>query len=157
MQPILQNITHIGIVTGNIREMVEQYRSYGITEWSFFDGMSGSDPATKVRNLHVHGQKRAFRISLATAMVGNVEIKLIEPLDENSDFAMFLREHGEGIHHIAVTANTEDYHRMMKIRDIPVLMQGTVTGVGTFTYYDTWADLGFMTEILDPQACERGA
>ena len=33
---------------------------------------------------------------------GPVTVELLEPLDDNSDIAIFLAKHGEGIHHLAL-------------------------------------------------------
>jgi 4-hydroxyphenylpyruvate dioxygenase-like putative hemolysin len=41
-------------------------------------------------------------------MVGQVQWELIEPLDDESDYARFLAEKGEGVHHIAVAPTNYD-------------------------------------------------
>ena len=57
----------------------------------------------------MHGQpvERSTRSAtpitrFGTTMVGQVMWEVIEPLDEESIFARFLAEKGEGVHHIAV-------------------------------------------------------
>jgi hypothetical protein len=52
---------------------------------------------------------------LATTMVGKVQWELIEPLDHESDYARFLAEKGEGVHHIAVAlTNYDRLHRISR-------------------------------------------
>jgi 4-hydroxyphenylpyruvate dioxygenase-like putative hemolysin len=41
-------------------------------------------------------------------MIGQVQLELLEPLDDESIYARFLAERGEGVHHIAVASPTFD-------------------------------------------------
>ena len=58
--------------------------------------------------MHEHGRpvRRSWR--LVTAMVGRVQWELIEPLDDESDYARFLADKGGGVHHIAVAPTNFD-------------------------------------------------
>jgi methylmalonyl-CoA/ethylmalonyl-CoA epimerase len=62
---------------------------------------TSSTPA-KRRIFREYGQpvERSWRLAVAT--VGQVQWELIEPLDEESVYARFLAEKGEGVHHVAV-------------------------------------------------------
>ena len=91
-----------------------------------------------------------FRIALA--MVGAVEWELIEPLDDRSIFAEFLRTHGEGIQHIAF--GTTDPAGTLLHRDdgsaVERLGFGEVPGRDgsalEYIYFDTAQELGFVAE-----------
>ena len=151
MEPLIKKITQIGIVTKDIKGMIKRYEKvYGITDWFFTDGEIGFDPSQKAHDLTTRGVKKDFEISLAQAMIGDVEIELIQPLDDNSDYALFLKEKGEGVHHICVETDQERMPAAMKERGIPELMSGKVTGVSHFIYYDTVPEIGMTVEVLYP-------
>lgn len=151
MEPLIKKITQIGIVTRDIKNMIKHYEEdYGITDWFFTDGEVGFDPAQKAQDLTTRGVKHDFEISLAQAMIGDVQIELIQPLDEFSDYAQFLKEKGEGVHHICVQADTAHMPAAMKARGVPELLSGTVPGVSHFVYYDTVPDIGMTLEVVYP-------
>lgn len=154
MSKLLQKVTQIGIVTRDAKAMAKRYEEiYGIGNWTIFDGEKGFDPKAKAHELTVRGKLQDFEITLALAKVGDMEIELIQPLDEFSDYAIFLREHGEGVHHISVVTNIAEFHETMRKRNIKPIMSGRIPGVETFTYYDTVPELGMTLEVHDKQNC----
>ena len=76
---------------------------YGIGPWDIHEFNAGNE-----EDLHEHGQpvERSWR--LAITMVGGVQWELIEPLDDESDYARFLAAKGEGVHHVAVAPTNFD-------------------------------------------------
>ena len=151
MDPLIKKITQIGIVTKDIKGMIQRYKeAYGVTDWFFTDGEVGFDPTQKAHDLTTRGVKKDFEISLAQAMIGDVQIELIQPLDDISDYAQFLKEKGEGVHHICVEADQERMPVVMKDRGIPELMSGKVPGTSHFIYYDTVPDIGMTVEVVYP-------
>ena len=149
MEPIIKNILQICIVTSDVKAMMERYeRHYGIGGWKFVDGEKGFPPEEKALDLTTRGVRGDFEITLASAMVGNVEIELIQPLDDISDYARFLKEKGEGIHHVCIEADNERLADKMKERGIDELMSGTIPGTARFVYYDATPDIGLTLEVL---------
>jgi methylmalonyl-CoA/ethylmalonyl-CoA epimerase len=61
-----------------------------------------------VRRTEVPSQK----VRIALLKVGDVNIELLEPSSEDSNVAKFLRERGEGLHHIAFAV--EDIEQSMR-------------------------------------------
>ncbi len=150
MDTLIQKIDQIGIVTGDIKAMVRRYEEvYGIGGWTVIDGEAGFDASAKARNLRTRGVPGDFEISLAKAMVGDMEIELIQPLDDKSDYADFLRRHGDGVHHISITTNAGRFRQVMEQRNVPELLRGTIPGAETFHYYETGAEIGMTVEIHD--------
>ncbi|MCD8097094.1 MAG: VOC family protein [Lachnospiraceae bacterium] len=150
MKPLLKKILQIGIATRDLKGMVRRYQEvYGVEDWIVIDGETGFDPTQKAQELMVRGQAVDFEISLAKAMIGDVEIELIQPLDDKSDYALFLREHGEGVHHISVDTDVSQFQNVMEERGVEQLIRGTVPHVETFIYYDTVPEIGMTVEIHD--------
>jgi methylmalonyl-CoA/ethylmalonyl-CoA epimerase len=116
---------------------------YGIGPWDIYE----FNPDT-VRNLREHGKpvERSWRLALA--QVGRVQWELIEPLDEDSVYARFLADKGEGVHHIGVAASSFDETVAAQAeRGNGVLLGGTYKGIH-FAYLATDRDLGVVTEIF---------
>ncbi len=81
-------------------------------------------------------------------MVGNVMWELIQPLDELSDFARFLAEKGEGVHHIAVaTPNFDDVVAEQIQHGNTLPLSGSFSGVQV-AFLPTDRDLGVILEIF---------
>ena len=145
----ITNITQIGIVTSDVYAMVDRYQNiYGIGPWEIRDGKKGFKD--EAEDLMVYGQRQDFKGSLALCMAGIVQLELTQPLDEYSDYAKHLKEHGEGhIHHISIITDNQAFRKTMVERDIPSIMKGHVVGVETFEYFDTGRELGYKVEIHD--------
>jgi len=145
----IKNITQIGIVTGDLYGMVDRYQKYyGIGPWEIRDGKVGFKD--EAEDLMVYGRRQDFKVSLALCMAGNVQLELIQPLDEYSDYARHLKEYGEGvIHHISVITDNQAFRKTMEERGVASIMRGHVVGVETFEYFDTRKELGTKVEIHD--------
>jgi methylmalonyl-CoA/ethylmalonyl-CoA epimerase len=84
---------HVAVAVKNIDQALAVYTALGD-----FD----------VRRTEVPGQK----VRIALLKVGDVNIELLEPSSEDSNVAKFLRDRGEGLHHIAFAV--EDIEQSMK-------------------------------------------
>jgi hypothetical protein len=142
-EPSFSETVQIGIVVRDLEATMQRYvDAYGIGPWELHEFHAG-----EAEELHEHGRpvQRSWR--LANTMVGPVEWELIEPGDDESDYARFLTEKGEGVHHIAVTP--ADYDRALadearKGRQ-PVL-SGRFSGFRV-AYLPTEQDLRVILEI----------
>ena len=87
-------INHIGIVVRDIQSAQDFYiEKLGL----------------KLSTIEVN---EAYKVKIAFFPIGQVMIELIEPLNKDSALACYLKEHGEGIHHIAF--ESDDLNREMK-------------------------------------------
>jgi methylmalonyl-CoA/ethylmalonyl-CoA epimerase len=101
-----------------------------------------------------YGRRVGRSWRLASTMVGQVQWELIQPLDEESIYARFLAEKGEGVHHVAVTAPRFDdlvASEAKQGRELP--LSGTFGG-WRVAYLGTERSLGVMTEIYKPPPSE---
>ena len=149
MSAKIENITQIGIVTGDLYKMVRHYEEhYGVGPWEIRDGTEGFEK--EAEELTVYGKRQDFKVSLALCMAGNVQLELIQPLDEFSDYAYHLKRHGEGvIHHISIITDNAAFRETMRERGVASIMRGHVVGEETFEYFDTGEELGVKVEIHD--------
>jgi hypothetical protein len=151
-KPLFQGVAQVGVVVRDLDAAMRDYwELYGIGPWRIYT----FDPST-VETMIFRGRSVQFAIRLASAEIGGMNWELIQPLDEQSLFAEFLREHGEGLHHIAF--DVPDYEGTLAIcrrRGIEVLHSGLPRPGkgGPYSYLDTQATLRCIAEIwpgVDP-------
>lgn len=80
-------------------------------------------------------------------MVGGVQWELIHPLDQESVYARFLAEKGEGVHHVAVATSDFDEIVAQADRRNGVLLRGQFAGADV-AYLDSKRELGVIFEIF---------
>ena len=87
-------------------------------------------------------------MKVALTNVGHMQLELIEPLDDDNIYAEFLREYGEGLHHIACAVDDFDETiSVLKGKDVGVLQEGETLGGMGFAYLDTQDAMSCITEI----------
>ncbi|MBX5435626.1 MAG: VOC family protein [Alicyclobacillaceae bacterium] len=115
---------------------------YGIGPWHVFE----FNPDT-VSDMYIRGERVDYSMKLAICDFYHVQLELIEPTDNHSIYAEFLRTHGPGLHHMAfATDNFHETIERMAARGNQVVQSGNFQGNG-YAYIDTLKDLGFLSEI----------
>jgi methylmalonyl-CoA epimerase len=80
---VIERISHLGLAVRDLDEAIRLYQDvFGLT----------------VEHRWV---AEADRMEAASFRVGEVEIELMQPLDEDSPVGKFIARRGEGIHHVA--------------------------------------------------------
>jgi 4-hydroxyphenylpyruvate dioxygenase-like putative hemolysin len=144
---IFHQVLQIGIVVRDAEATALRYRDLlGLDDWRFneVDTVNG-----KGSNFRTGEQAIAARALIAWMPLGNVELELIEPRDETSVYAVFLRDQGPGIHHVMFAAHDYDHcvdH--MASHGISALGSGELQDT-RFQLFDTRADLGLICEIAE--------
>ena len=143
-EPAFNETLQIGIVVRDLETAMRRYvDDYGIGPSDIHEFNAGN-----AEDLHEHGQpvERSWR--LAATMVGQVQWELIEPLDDESDYARFLSEKGEGVHHIAVAPTNYDQALADQAKKgNEAVLSGTFSGIRV-AYLPTEHDLGMILEIF---------
>jgi methylmalonyl-CoA/ethylmalonyl-CoA epimerase len=143
-EPVFTETMQIGIVVRDLDAAMRAYvDDYGIGPWDIDEFNSGN-----VKDLREHGQpvERSWRLAVAT--VGQVQWELIEPLDDESVYARFLAEKGEGVHHLAVAArNFDETVAAQAEKGNGVVLSGEFSGIRV-AYLATDRKLGVITEIF---------
>jgi methylmalonyl-CoA/ethylmalonyl-CoA epimerase len=80
-------VDHIAIAVNNVNEAIKDYQKMLNVDELKIEEV----PNEKVR--------------VAMLMLEDTRIELMEPMDHDSPISKFLQERGEGIHHIAITAD----------------------------------------------------
>jgi methylmalonyl-CoA/ethylmalonyl-CoA epimerase len=145
-EPVFTETMQIGIVVRDLDATIKKYvDDYGIGPWARHEELT----LENATDLRVCGQPAVpWRVAAASTMVGQVMWELIEPLDEESVFAHFLAEKGEGVHHIAVaTPRFDDAVTDQANRGNTLVLSGTFSGIDV-AFLPTDRDLGVILEIF---------
>lgn len=130
-EAVFTETMQIGIVVRDLDATLRRYADdYGIGPWQ----VNEFDPGS-AEDMHEYGQpversSRGAVTRFATTRVGQVMWEVIEPLDEDSLWARFLAEKGEGVHHIAVTTpNFDEATAEQAERGNDLVLSGTFASV----------------------------
>jgi len=148
-KPLFKKVLQVGLVVRDLDASVKkQWDEFGIGPWAIYE----FDPV-RVKNLVVRGKPLEHAMRMALAMIGDVMWELIQPLDDKSIYAEFLKEHGEGIHHILF--GVDDFQGAeARFKEMGhVVFQGGEIGGIPYGYYDTRESLHTIAEIA---ALEEG-
>jgi 4-hydroxyphenylpyruvate dioxygenase-like putative hemolysin len=146
-ETLFNDVIQIGIVVSDVNKAIEGYRDLlHLKKWN----INQVDTATgKGGNFHKNGKPIQAKVRIAWANLGNVELELIEPQDQHSLYAEFLRERGPGIHHVML--GTSDYATCLEHMDsqkIAAIGGGELQGT-RFQMFDAQELLGFICEIAE--------
>lgn len=146
-EALFDSVIQIGIVVPDVDKAIESYRDLlQVRKWNInqVDTVTG-----KGGNFHKNGKPIQAKVKIAWANIGNVELELIEPQDQHSLYADFLRERGPGIHHVMLgTSNYATCLEHMNSQKIAAIGGGDLQGT-RFQMFDTQELLGFICEIAE--------
>jgi methylmalonyl-CoA/ethylmalonyl-CoA epimerase len=134
MLPLLRRVDHIGIAVHNLDAAVAFYHAtYGLAEWE-----------------RIELQER--QMAVAVCRLGDCKLELIAPTSEQADFARFLHEQGEGIHHIAFEVDdVEAALRTVEGRGIRLVDAHGRPGIHDtcVAFLHPKATMGVLTELVE--------
>lgn len=144
---VADGVLQIGLVVRDALAVAEQYKAIlGVDGWCIneVDTERG-----KGSNFRYRGTKISTKARIAWTKLGNIELELIEPLDENSVYAEFLRDSGPGIHHVMFNCTGhESVCQQMIAAGIEELASGELQDT-RFQLFDTRDALGLICEIAE--------
>jgi methylmalonyl-CoA/ethylmalonyl-CoA epimerase len=87
---MIKKIDHIGIAVNNLKESIKIYRD--------------------ILGLECKGAEEILdqKVIVATFLVGNVKVELVQPTHLDSSMRKFIDKRGEGMHHIAFMVDNID-------------------------------------------------
>lgn len=150
MKPLFTQTTQIGVVVKDLDKTLETYvQKYGIGPWNVYTFSKDN-----VKDMYIGHKPAEYTMKLALCMVGNTQWELIQPISDNTDYVRFLKEHGEGIHHVAIgVEDMDEYHKFCKDKGLYPIQGGTWECDGgnfLYDYRDTRDDLKIIMELHGP-------
>lgn len=146
--PRLTHLVQIGVVVYDVQAtMAKLSRVFGFGPWHVYE--FPVDAARVQRSYR--GQPGNFRFIMAFAQVGNVEMELIQPLEGDNIYSEWLRQHGEGLHHVHFDLpQVDEALEAWKSEGIEAIQSGTGLRPGAVWAYLNTAELpGFGGIIFE--------
>jgi methylmalonyl-CoA/ethylmalonyl-CoA epimerase len=141
--PIPSLPEHIGVVVRDVDKAVEYLSStYAIGRVQFIGDYTPSNKDLLAG--------RDFKVKIATVELGSIKLELLQPLNEESILAQFLKRKGEGLHHIAFSvSNFDEVISKLRAQGVEMLLGGRVAGL-RWAYMNTGTKPGgIITEFLE--------
>jgi methylmalonyl-CoA/ethylmalonyl-CoA epimerase len=148
--PLLRGgISQIALVVEDLEKAVERYwKVFGVGPWQFY---SYGKPLLK--KMSYRGKPAEYRMRIAMAQVGSLNLELIEMQEGRTVYADFVAKHGFGVHHVGVQVDDADAAiALAKEAGIEMLQDGSgfgCEGDGHFAYLDTEEAIGVMIELRE--------
>ena len=137
------HITQIGIVVKDLEKAIAYFSSLGLGPFSV---RTGVHPTATVR-----GKIVSYEVKIGTSQQGSIELELVEYLKGVTIHEEFLREKGEGLHHIRFRVKDIDAAlEKFAEKGIGVLQEDRFVGGGGIAYLDTAKIGGTILELSQP-------
>jgi catechol 2,3-dioxygenase-like lactoylglutathione lyase family enzyme len=142
---VYRRVVHVGWVVKDLDRVVDYWKKLGLKNIS---------PAAvrEFPDVTFRGRKTPLSLKMAFANIGDVEIEWIQPVKGTSAYDEYLRQHGDGVHHLAFAVASpeqlEEQIRYFQAKGVNVVQRGTwegAKGQGSFAYLDTAAKGGGLT------------
>lgn len=145
---IFSKFVQIGVVVADLDKAMRNLSEiFGIGPFRFLDW---PPPGREGIQRYYHGQPAEFTARMAFTELGSVELELIQPMEGKSIWADFLRERGEGIHHIRFNVDEiETVQEYLNSHEILPAQSGE--GIRTGTVWMNFASqdkVGFIVEVM---------
>lgn len=153
---IFNNFVQIGVVVADLDASIKNLSEiFGIGPFRVIDWPP--EGRTDIEKYY-HGQPGNFTARMAFTELGSVELELIQPMEGESIWADFLREHGGGIHHIRFNVdNTRPVQEYLSEKGIESAQHGSGIRPGTtWMNFDSEEKVGFVIEIMNVLAGTDG-
>lgn len=130
----IKSVDHISYAVNDIDKVVEAWsRLYGIEPWTFKEN-GGKD-----------AKGRPWKIRMAFAYLGPVEIELVQCLEGKIFQSKFIDKWGEGIHHLGFYADDVDAEVAKLVKEGARLL---IHDPGRFAYLDAGGPGGAIFELM---------
>jgi hypothetical protein len=139
-------VVQIGIVVADAELAANRYRTLlGIDGWQ----VNHVDTAAGSGAIECAGQPIDVKAKIVWTDLGGVELELIEPQDDSSEYADFLVTRGPGVHHIMLgTTHYGQSREHLASHGVPLLLEGQLQDA-RFCLLDASAELGMIIELAD--------
>jgi methylmalonyl-CoA/ethylmalonyl-CoA epimerase len=148
--PFLQDgVAQVAIIVPDLDAAVEQYWTlFGVGPWHFY---TYGQPL--VKEMSYHGQPAEYKMRIALSYLGPLRIELIEPLEGDTVYADFVKEHGYGVHHFGILVQDMDAAVAdAKSAGLEMIMDGAgfgLDGDGHYAYLNTEDKIGVTLELIE--------
>jgi catechol 2,3-dioxygenase-like lactoylglutathione lyase family enzyme len=138
---IFSNLIQVGVVVKDMDKAIERLTSLGIGPFQPKILPSGTQEWFR-------GKPFTGKASIKAAMMGDVELELVQPVAGESPQSEFMASKGEGFQHIAFAVEDLDQAvTQLTKQGIEVLLRAKMPGGGGVVYLDLGAG-GIIVELI---------
>jgi methylmalonyl-CoA/ethylmalonyl-CoA epimerase len=143
----LPPVEQVGIVVKDVDATTEFFSSvFGWGPWGVVE--------LDMKGCLYRGESCDARLKIAFAQSGSIEIELIQVLEGETIHTEFLRERGEGLHHLRFKVDDLDARLADLAKEgIDVVFRKNLNGV-EFAYLNTDRFGGIMLELIEYKAAQ---
>lgn len=139
-------IHQVGLVVHDLELVAKNYWNiFGIGPWAIFKW-----EAPLVYDRKYYGKNAWAREKIALTQVGDVQLELLQPIDGPSIYADWLKQHGEGLHHLSFfTDDVDETAAILEKEGFPSIQSakfGPPEQKGAYNYIE----IGPLRTILEP-------
>jgi methylmalonyl-CoA/ethylmalonyl-CoA epimerase len=137
-----EQLHHICIAVPDIDRAVAFYESVGIGPWHDYP------PLEEFTDLQVRSAEGFQELVYRWAMIGDVQLQLVQPGPADTPQREFLDAHGPGVYHLGfVVADADRAERDAAALGLSATARGRRPDGSGFTYFDTRDGAGVTLEI----------
>ena len=148
--PFLKNgIAQICMLVKDLDKTVERYwEVFGIGPWHFYTYQK-----PMVKEMSYYGNPADYKMRIALSYFGSMRIELIEPIEGNSIYDDYIKNHGYGVQHLGVLVeNMGEAITMVEEAGFKIIQDGSgfgLSGDGHYAYIDTEEEFGITFELIE--------
>jgi hypothetical protein len=143
----VSQVIQICIVTRDYRRTIAGFLKLGIGPWRVYT--LGPDT---VSNMTYRGKPSPHVIKVCLATIGGMEREIVQPVERPTIYDDFLAQHGEGVHHVAVSCAGLTWAEKIarfEAEGFHVVQSGSWLGQMPYAYLETEDSTGTTFEIYD--------
>ena len=143
----MSHAIQICIVTRDYRRTIAGFLKLGIGPWRVYT----LSPET-VSNMTYRGKPSPHVMKTCLATMGGMEWEIVQPVEGPTIYDEFLAEHGEGVHHVAVSCAGLTWAEKIarfEAQGYHVVHSGSWLGQMPYAYFETENTTGTTFEIYD--------
>jgi catechol 2,3-dioxygenase-like lactoylglutathione lyase family enzyme len=145
----------IGIVVPDLRKSLDLYsRAFGLGPWIGFHFTPEN-----VKDFTYRGRPANYSIDIALTVDPSPQVELIQVHGAMSLYHEWIERHGYGVQHLGVRVDdARAVTKEMVAAGYEVIQSGHgygAEGDGMFVHFDTMADFGIITEVIEVPKARR--
>lgn len=137
------------------RTMESLWNTFGMGPWEIYvRDFNSTSPDESLTDMTYYGKpaKFSFKVAIARSQLGGIIMELIQPVAGDSIYRDFVRDYGDGVHHLGwhVVDSLEGFNETIKTLEkegFPCIMSGR-TYNAAFAYIDTTKVLNTILEVV---------
>jgi hypothetical protein len=144
-------ITQVAVVVKDLRKTMEAYhQTLGWGPWNVYE----HKPPT-LHHTELNGKPTNYTMLGAEVHCDPIDFEILQPLEGPSIYKEFLKQKGEGLHHVSVVSSAKNVDKALsdfKKQGIDVVMSGRLGEDIRFYYMDTEPTLKMVAETVSGHA-----